>query len=209
MMLLMAEEGIRVLAADMIKNQAQPDDIGTRSDRLYGAWLCGTVLGNVGMALHYKLCLRLGGSFNLSHAATHTIVLPHAIAYNQSAAPALSRICRAVGVEGTSPGAALFDLSSSFGAPTRLKDLGLTEADLDRATDIALATPTGTRARSKLGPAVNCCRKPTTASVRKGRIPWGKRMKLAAGGRQHHRGMLRGVTTCTGDERIGAAFQNR
>ncbi|MNI91930.1 Maleylacetate reductase [compost metagenome] len=40
-----------------------------------------------------------------------------------------------------SPAAALFDLSCSLGAPTRLKDLGLTEADLDRATDIALSNP--------------------------------------------------------------------
>ena len=27
-----------------------------------GAWLCGSVLGNVGMALHHKLCHTLGGS---------------------------------------------------------------------------------------------------------------------------------------------------
>ena len=30
------------------------------------------------MALHHKLCHTLGGSFNLPHAQTHAIVLPHA-----------------------------------------------------------------------------------------------------------------------------------
>lgn len=139
-MSLMAEEGIRALAAGLKSIHRDPADLAARGDCLYGAWLCGTVLGNVGMALHHKLCHTLGGSFNLPHAQTHTIVLPHAIAYNQSAAPALSRISRALGVD-SSPAQALFDLSSSLGAPTRLKELGLTEVDLDRATDIALSNP--------------------------------------------------------------------
>ena len=26
------------------------------AEALYGAWLCGTVLGTVGMALHHKIC---------------------------------------------------------------------------------------------------------------------------------------------------------
>ncbi|WP_263260561.1 maleylacetate reductase [Pseudomonas sp. RIT-PI-S] len=140
-MSLMAEEGIRALAEGMKTIRDNPADLDARADCLYGAWLCGTVLGNVGMALHHKLCHTLGGSFNLPHAQTHTIVLPHAIAYNQAAAPALARICRALNAPDSSPAGALFDLSSSLGAPTRLKDLGLTEADLDRATDIALSNP--------------------------------------------------------------------
>jgi alcohol dehydrogenase class IV len=68
-----------------------------RNDALYGAWLCGAVLGQVGMALHHKLCHALGGSFNLPHAETHTIVLPHALAYNEVAVPrAMRRIGRGV-----------------------------------------------------------------------------------------------------------------
>ena len=37
------------------------------------------------MALHHKLCHTLGGSFDLPHAETHAIVLPHALAYNAPA----------------------------------------------------------------------------------------------------------------------------
>src|SRR3954462_14360544 len=43
---LMAEEGIRALAQAMPKLVARPADIDARSDALYGAWLCGVVLGN-------------------------------------------------------------------------------------------------------------------------------------------------------------------
>ena len=109
-----------------------------RSDALYGAWLCGTVLGHVGMALHHKLCHTLGGSFNLPHAETHTIVLPHALAYNAAAAPqAMRRIARALGGTRSAP-QAVFDLARDNGAPVALKDIGMHAVDLDNACDIAM-----------------------------------------------------------------------
>src|SRR5690606_33529878 len=80
---LMAEEGIRALARSLPVVVKTPSDIEARSGALYGAWLCGVALGAVGMALHHKLCHVLGGSFNLPHAETHTIVLAHAAAYNR------------------------------------------------------------------------------------------------------------------------------
>ncbi len=108
-----------------------------RSDALYGAWLCGTVLGNVSMALHHKLCHTLGGSFNLPHAETHTTVLPHALAYNAAAAPEAMRAIAAA-LSGSSAAQAVFDLAKNNGAPVALKDIGMKEADLDKACDIAL-----------------------------------------------------------------------
>lgn len=51
------------------------------TDALYGAWLCGICLGSVGTALHHKLCHVPGGCFDLPHAETHTIMLPHALAH--------------------------------------------------------------------------------------------------------------------------------
>ncbi len=85
---LMAEEGIAALARALPRITRNRGDREARSGALYGAWLCGVCLGTVGMALHHKLCHALGGSFGLPHAETHAIVLPHATAYNASAAPA-------------------------------------------------------------------------------------------------------------------------
>ncbi len=134
---LMAEEGIAALGRALPRIVARGSDIEARSDALYGAWLCGTVLGHVGMALHHKLCHTLGGSFNLPHAETHTIVLPHALAYNSLDAPqAMARIARALG--GVSAPQAVYDLAKDNGAPVALRDLGLKAEDLDRACDIAL-----------------------------------------------------------------------
>lgn len=139
-MSLIAEEGIRALAQGLPGVGRDASDLGARSDALYGAWLCGTVLGNVGMSLHHKLCHTLGGSFNLPHAQTHTVVLPHALAYNTAHAPeAMQRIARAIGADDAARG--LYDLARENGAPIALKSLGMTEADLERAADIAVANP--------------------------------------------------------------------
>ena len=134
---LMAKEGIAAVGRALPAIKKIASDLDARTDALYGAWLCGAVLGNVGMALHHKLCHTLGGSFNLPHAQTHTIVLPHALAYNAAAAPvAMAAIAKALG--GSSAAQAVFDLARDNGAAVALKDIGMEEGDLDRACDIAM-----------------------------------------------------------------------
>ena len=142
---LMAVEGISALGRALPVIHADAGNLQARSDALYGAWLCGIVLGNAGMALHHKLCHTLGGSFNLPHAETHTVVLPHALAYNAAAAPgAMRKIAAALGSgAGAAPttlsaAQAVYALAKNNGAPVALKDLGMKAADLDKACDIAL-----------------------------------------------------------------------
>ncbi len=131
---LMAEEGIRALSNALPKGKSSHDEA------LYGAWLCGTVLGSVAMALHHKLCHVLGGTFDLPHAETHSVILPHATAYNAAASPAaMARIARALGAPNAAQG--LYDLAQKLGAPLTLKELGMTESGLDKAADIAVTNP--------------------------------------------------------------------
>lgn len=139
-MSLMAEEGIRALSEGLIGLAESADVPSARDACLYGAWQCGAVLGHVGMALHHKLCHTLGGSFNLPHAETHTVVLPHALAYNAKAAPvAMQKIARALNAPSAAAG--VYDLAKRLGAPTSLRELGMQEADVERATDIAMSNP--------------------------------------------------------------------
>ena len=137
---LMALEGVGALARALPVIATTPRDMTARTDALYGAWLCGTALGSVGMALHHKLCHVLGGSFNLPHAETHTVILPHATSFNAEAvldllAP-VAALFRTAG-----PGQGLYDLAKRIGAPTALKDLGLPQDALDRAADFAMEQP--------------------------------------------------------------------
>jgi maleylacetate reductase len=137
---LLAEECIRAFAQSLPVIIKQPANLEARSQALYGAWLGGVALGSVGMALHHKLCHTLGGSFNLPHAETHTVILPHAAHYNALAAQeAIERVARALGAASAAQG--LYDLAASLGAPTSLEALGLKEDELDRAADLAVQNP--------------------------------------------------------------------
>ena len=137
---LMAEEGIRALAAALPVIVNDVSNMEARSAALYGAWLAGVSLGSAGMALHHKLCHTLGGSFNLPHAETHAIVLPHAARYNREAAPeAMARVARALGAQDAPTG--LYDLESKLGLKMKLSQIGMREADLERAARIAAESP--------------------------------------------------------------------
>lgn len=136
---LMALEAIGAISAALPVIVREPGNGQARSQALYGAWLCGICLGAVGMALHHKLCHTLGGSFGLPHAETHTVILPHALAYNAPAIPGvMARLARVLGPD---PARALFTLAAEGGVPTSLAALGMPEDGLDRATALALANP--------------------------------------------------------------------
>lgn len=137
---LMAREALSAFHHALPAVRANPSDLQARGETLYGAWLCGTVLNTVGMALHHKLCHTLGGSFDLPHAETHAVILPHAVAYNEIVArDQLLPVVEILG--GSSPGQALHGFAQAMGAPTTLRELGLREADLDRAAEIATSSP--------------------------------------------------------------------
>jgi len=136
---LMATEGLRALHAALPVLTGEPTSRDARAEALYGAWLCGTVLGSVGMSLHHKICHTLGGSFDLPHAETHAVMLPHTIGFNAGAVPdLLEPVAR---VFGGAPGAALHDFARRLGAPLSLAELGLAAGDLDRAAEIATQAP--------------------------------------------------------------------
>lgn len=132
----LALEAIGALVEALPQIVQDPDSMAGREAALYGAWLCGICLGSVGMALHHKLCHTLGGSFGLPHAETHTVILPHALAYNAAAVPLV--IERLKPLLGDDPAKGLQDLARRLGAPTALRDLGMEKNGIDRATDLAL-----------------------------------------------------------------------
>src|SRR5579862_4269319 len=137
---LLAKDGVAALARALPGIVDDGSDREARSDALYGAWLCGVCLGSVGMSLHHKLCHVLGGSFNLPHAETHAVVLPHAVAYNE---PAATDALRPIAEMLEAPTAAdgLFNFGQRLGAPTTLKELGMPLEGIETAVTLAVASP--------------------------------------------------------------------
>ncbi|MBT5111296.1 MAG: maleylacetate reductase [Rhodospirillaceae bacterium] len=134
---LIALEGIRAMADALPRIAKNPADIDARGDALYGAWNCGIAAGLGARGIQHKLAHVVGGTFDLPHAETHTIMLPYSAAYNAAAVPdAMTTIAKALGgAEGAEAPGALFDLARGIGAPAGLKDIGMPETGLDQAAD--------------------------------------------------------------------------
>ena len=138
---LLAEEGIRALARGVPVAVTSPEDLEGRSKILYGAYLAGAALAVAGAGIHHKICHILGGAYDLPHAEMHTVVLPHAVAFNEPAIPeVMERVAGALGEWGKNGAATgLYDLTESIKAPTTLKDIGMKEENLDQAVGLVLA----------------------------------------------------------------------
>ena len=135
---LIAEEGIRALGASLGEIATNPTNVEARAQAQYGAWLCGTCLGAVGMALHHKICHVLGGTFDLPHAPTHAVVLPYVLAYNAAAASdSVSRIRRALNPQ-QDAWTYLHGMLEQLGLPASLGALGMPAGELDVVADLVL-----------------------------------------------------------------------
>jgi maleylacetate reductase len=120
---MLAEEGARALREGL--DAMDPERL------LYGAALAGWALGVAGTALHHRICHILGGAYDLPHAETHSAVLPQVTALNAPAVPErAARLAAALGADELAAG--VFDLAQRAGSPTSLRELGLTEADVER-----------------------------------------------------------------------------
>ena len=114
----LAIEGVRAICASLPTVMATPHDVDARSELQYGACLSGMALAQTGTGLHHKLCHVLGGTFNLIHADTHSVILPHALACNASVIRAdLPRLAAALGVPADDAPGGIWDLAERCGVP--------------------------------------------------------------------------------------------
>ncbi|HEX5295463.1 MAG TPA: iron-containing alcohol dehydrogenase, partial [Streptosporangiaceae bacterium] len=88
---VLAQEGIAGLAAGLPLVKAAPSSLEGIEQTLYGAYLAAVSFAGAGSGMHHKICHVLGGMFNLPHAETHAVVLPHVLAYNAPSAPEAER----------------------------------------------------------------------------------------------------------------------
>jgi alcohol dehydrogenase class IV len=92
------------------------------------------------MGIHHKLCHTLGGTFNLPHAEVHTVILPHATAFNRDYAPeAMGAIAEALEAADAAQG--VYDLASRLGAPRSLRELGMPFEGIEHAAQLATQSP--------------------------------------------------------------------
>ncbi|MEV6850178.1 maleylacetate reductase [Actinoplanes sp. NPDC051411] len=137
----LALEAAHALAEGLPRVHADPAALEGRSSTLYGAYLGALAFAGAGSGLHHKICHVLGGAYDLPHAQTHAVVLPHVLAFNAPAAPReAARLARAL--DAPDARAALDALYTAVEAPRSLRALGLPEDRLPEAAAlIAEAAP--------------------------------------------------------------------
>ncbi|TQL66263.1 maleylacetate reductase [Nocardioides albertanoniae] len=133
-----ATEGIRGLAAGLPKVARDSAGVEGIEQTLYGAYLAAVSFTSAGSGMHHKICHVLGGMFDLPHAQTHAVVLPHVLAFNAPSAPeAEARMASAFGAASAVEG--LAGLRTTLGAPQALKDYGMPEDGIAQAVAPILA----------------------------------------------------------------------
>ena len=139
--------GIRSINSSLFRCYADGSDLEARTEMLVGAMQAGMALAHVAMGLHHGLCHVLGGSAGVQHGVANAIILPHALRFNLDAtAPQLDMAAEAMGIKGGNNNEAqaekaiesISELIQRMNLPTRLRDVGVQEADLPRLAELAL-----------------------------------------------------------------------
>jgi alcohol dehydrogenase class IV len=134
----LAAEGIRALRVGLPLVVKEPGGTEGREHALYGAYLSARAFASAGSGLHHKICHVLGGKFNLPHAQTHAVVLPHVLAFN---APYAEDAARLIAAAFDTPDAVsgLRQLDEELNAPRALRDFGMPEDGIPAAAEAVLA----------------------------------------------------------------------
>jgi len=139
---MFAMEGIKALRSGLRGSIDNPEDLEARAQVLYGGMLSGYCVNLAGIAIHHKLCHVLGGHHGIAHGESNSVVLPYAVAYNETAAPeAMEKIKSAMGTMGTaSASGGIYDFAREIKVPKSLKELGMREEHLDAAAQETVET---------------------------------------------------------------------
>jgi maleylacetate reductase len=142
----------RYITSALPRCYSVPNDIEARTEMLIGAYLAGTALANVSMALHHGICHVLGGTAGVPHGIANSIILPHAMRFNLDAtATQLAPAAEAMGINlaARSPEDAVAEaiqrihtLIADMHLPQRLRDVGVKEEDLPLLAELAFQNRT-------------------------------------------------------------------
>jgi len=129
-----ALSGARLIGGWLPRVVDAPGDLRARTELLRGACHAGQALGGSMLGLAHAMAQAVGGRYGLPHGTLNGICLPPALRFNEQLAPeAVAGFREAVGRDVTE--------LAALGGPTRLRDLGVPEADLPELAAAAAGRP--------------------------------------------------------------------
>ena len=133
-----------MLIGKSLKNAVDKgDDIDARSDMSMASLLAGLAFGIAGLGAVHSLAHPLGGRHHIAHGLANSIMLPHVMRYNCKTSEgqyvdAVKIMGRDVS-SGEEAAGAMTQFAADLGLPTKLRDIGIKEADLDQLSIDAMA----------------------------------------------------------------------
>lgn len=145
----LAVEALTLLGANIERAVFSPEDEAARGAMLLGSMLAGMAFANSPVAAVHALAYPIGGTFHVPHGLSNALVLPHVLKFNiettskpyAEIAPALfpdlgtidSDVQRAASFADR-----LGEFSGKLGLQTKLRDVGIREADLPKLASDAM-----------------------------------------------------------------------
>ena len=142
----LAVEALRQLGPNIERAVRAPDDAQARGAMLLGSMLAGMAFANSPVAAVHALAYPIGGIFHVPHGLSNALVLPHVLRFNAAerdngsaalyaelaphAFPQLAQIGTQARCEAFVE--RLAALAADLGLETRLREVGIGEADLPR-----------------------------------------------------------------------------
>jgi alcohol dehydrogenase class IV len=130
--------GLRAMAHALPRLGADGADPAARAEMLEGAYLAGTALAGVTMALHHGVCQVIGGATGVAHGDVNGIMLAPVMRFNlEVAAPQLAQAAEAMGIAdragaardqraaGMAAAQTVADLVERLRLPRRLREVGV------------------------------------------------------------------------------------
>lgn len=143
----LAREALSLLSRKLLRACEQGSDIEVRQAMLLGACLAGQAFSNAPVAAVHALAYPIGGMFHVPHGLSNSLVLPHVLRFNLPQASRLYAELASVVVPHASGSeearaealiVATQQMAKMTGIETRLRQVGITEADLERLAGEAM-----------------------------------------------------------------------
>ncbi|KKB09283.1 iron-containing alcohol dehydrogenase [Devosia chinhatensis] len=142
-----ALEAIRLVSGSLETACRDGSDVLARNNLMMGSTLAGLAFGTAGTAAAHAVQYPVGALTHTPHGMGVAVMLPFVMAFNKShAEPQMAQIADAMGVGGGLSQAAsadaaidaVTDLFAAIGIPGSLRDLGITENQLDWIAQAAM-----------------------------------------------------------------------
>ncbi|MEB0137844.1 MULTISPECIES: iron-containing alcohol dehydrogenase [unclassified Undibacterium] len=147
---MLARAALKLLWNNIEQVCSNGQNLAARQAMLLGAMLAGQAFANAPCAAVHALAYPLGGIFHVPHGLSNALVLPHVLRFNtEQASQQYAELAEIIAPDATGSAearsnaliSAFEELALRTAIPTRLRQVGVTEGELDRlASDAMLQT---------------------------------------------------------------------